>query len=98
MKTSRTNNSEGQEYLVMFRVYVQANGSMVVVIGNQRLEVTADEVHMLLCGTIDYASVFSKLHEQVDATLTELSKSETTLAIMNENGRVNGTKRVDHGK
>ena len=42
----------------MFRVYVQADGSMVVVIGNQRLEVTADEVHALLCGTLDFARVY----------------------------------------
>lgn len=81
MKSSRTNNSQGQEYLVMFRVYVQADGCMIVVIGNQRLEVSADEVHALLCGTIDYATVFSKLHHQIDTT---------TLAIMSENIRVNG--------
>jgi hypothetical protein len=79
MKSSRTNNSQGQEYLVMFRVYVQADGSMVVVIGNQRLEVTADEVHALLCGTLDYARVFTALHSQIDAT---------TLAILSENNRV----------
>jgi hypothetical protein len=83
MKTGRTNNGNGQEYLVMFRVYVQADGSMVVVIGNQRLEVTADEVHMLLCGTIDYANVFSKLHEQIDVTAS---------TIMSENSRVNGNR------
>jgi hypothetical protein len=79
MKTSRTNNSQGQEYLVMFRVYVQADGSMVVAIGNQRLEVTKDEVHALLCGTLDYAKVFASLHNQIDTT---------TLAILNENSRV----------
>lgn len=83
MKTSRTNNSKGQEYLVMFRVYVQADGSMVVVIGNQRLAVTADEVHALLCGTIDYANVFAALHSQIDST---------ALAIMNEKSRVNGSR------
>lgn len=76
MKTRRTNNSKGQEYMVMFRVYVQADGSMVVVIGNQRLEVTADEVHALLCGTIEYSKVFTALHSQIDAT---------TLTILSEN-------------
>lgn len=80
MKTSRTNNSKGQDYLVMFRVYVQADGSMVVVIGNQRLEVTADEVHMLLCGTLDFARVYTALQGQID---------DTTLAILSENSRVN---------
>jgi hypothetical protein len=50
-----------------------------VVIGNQRLEVSADEVHALLCGTIDYAKVFAALHNQIDAT---------TLEILSENGRV----------
>jgi hypothetical protein len=79
MKTSRTNNSKGQEYLVMFRVYVQADGSMVVVIGNQRMEVTADEVHALLCGAIDYAKVFSKLHEQIDVTTLEILSENNTV-------------------
>lgn len=89
MKTSRTNNGNGQEYLVMFRVYVQAEGSMVVVIGNQRMEVTADEVHMLLCGTIDYANVFSRLYEQID---------NTTLAIMNGNSTVEAMNGKEEGK
>jgi len=78
MKTNRTNGN-GQEYLVMFKVYVQADGAMVVIFGNQRLEVTTDEVHALLCGTLDYARVFTALNEKIDAT---------TLEIASQNGRV----------
>lgn len=62
MKTNRTNGN-GQEYLVMFKVYIQADGSMIVVYGNQRLEVTADEVHRLVCGTLEYARIFTALNE-----------------------------------
>lgn len=82
MRSNRTNNSKGQEYLVMFKVYVQADGSTVVVIGNQRLEVSADEVHALLLGTLQYADVFKALHSEIDST---------TLAILGESSVVAST-------
>ena len=47
--------------------------------GNASMEVTQDEVHALLCGTLEFANVFSKLHQQVDAT---------TLEILSENGKM----------
>lgn len=64
MNASRTTNSVGQEYLFSFRVYVQADGSLVVIMGNQRLTMTPDEVHLFLCGTIEHAKVFTTLHQQ----------------------------------
>ncbi len=73
MNSSRINRN-GEQYVVAFRVFVQPDGSMVVVMGNQRLEVTADGVHALLCGTLEYARVFASLHKQVDETLETLSK------------------------
>lgn len=82
MNTSRTNRSDTQEYVIAFRVYVQADGSMVVTMGNQRLEVTPDEVHALLCGTLDYARVFATLNDQIDSS---------TLEIASQNSRVNGS-------
>jgi hypothetical protein len=79
MKSTRTSRSETLEYLIAFRVFVQADGSLVIVYGNQRLEVTADEVHALLLGTMSYAKVFATLNEKIDTT---------TLEIANQNGRV----------
>ena len=79
MKTTRTSRSDAVEYVIAFRVFVQADGSMVVVYGNQRLQVTADEVHLLLSGTLDYAKVFSRLNEQMDAS---------TLEIVSQNGKM----------
>jgi hypothetical protein len=65
----------------MFRVYVQADGTMCVVMGNQRLEASADELCALIFGTLDYAKVFSKLNGQMDVT---------TFVGVDENSRVNG--------
>lgn len=48
-------------YLTMFKVYVQTDGSLLVVMGNATVEVTADELHALLCGVLDYATVFTTL-------------------------------------
>lgn len=48
-------------YLVTFKVYVQTDGSLLVVMGNATMEVTADELHALLCGVLDYATVFTSL-------------------------------------
>ena len=73
MKTTRTSRSDAVEFVIAFRVFVQADGGLVVVYGNQRLEVTADEVHALLCGTLDYARVFTTLNEQIDATTLEIA-------------------------
>lgn len=83
MKTGRINKGVGQEYIVMYKVYVQADGSMVVVIGNQRLEVSGDEVHALLCGSLEYAKVFAALHTSID---------QTALAILKDshNGQAGG--------
>lgn len=59
-------------YLVMFKLYVKPTGDITVVMGNVHMEVSHDEVHALLCGTLDLACVFKKLHEQVDATTLEI--------------------------
>lgn len=79
MKTTRTSRSDAVEFVIAFRVFVQADGGLVVVYGNQKLEVTADEVHRLVCGTLDYARVFASLNEKIDST---------TLEIASQNGRM----------
>jgi hypothetical protein len=56
----------------MLKLYVQPDGGLLVTMGNQRLEVTPDELHALVCGTLDYATVFSKLNEQLQATTLEI--------------------------
>ena len=66
-------------YLITLKLYVQPDGSLLVMMGNASMEVTQDEVHALLCGTLEFANVFSKLHQQVDAT---------TLEILSENGKM----------
>ena len=48
-------------YLAMFKVYVKPDGSLLVVMGNATIEVTADELHALLGGVLDYATVFTTL-------------------------------------
>ena len=88
MKTTRTSRSDTQEYVIAFRTYVQADGGLVVAFGNQRLELSPDEIHALLLGTLDYAKVFSKLNDKIDTTLTELSESDTTLEIASQNGKM----------
>ena len=82
MKTSRTSTTQPQEYVIAFRIFVQASGGLAVVYGNQRLELTADEIHALLLGTIDYAKVFGKLNGRIDETLAEI--------VSDADSRVNG--------
>ena len=64
MNTSRTNNGASPEYLVCFKMYVQADGGVLVVMGNQRLMLSADEVRALLDGVLDYAQVFAGLNRE----------------------------------
>jgi hypothetical protein len=68
-------------YLLMIKLYVCPDGSLLVSMGNKRLSVSPDEVHALIMGTIDYARVFSQLHDQLDLT---------ALAILNENNKREG--------
>jgi hypothetical protein len=77
MKTNRIDSRCGQEYVVAFRVYVQANGGICVVMSNQKMEVTPDEIHALLCGALDFARVFGALSEQAyQPDLAVLSMSD----------------------
>ena len=45
--------------------------------GNQRLELTPDRVHALLCGSLEYARVFATLHQQIDETLEALTNNSS---------------------
>ena len=81
MRANRTSRSDSQAYVIAFRVYVQADGSMIVVFGNQRLDVTADEAHALLCGTLEYARVFAALHNQIDTTTLEIASGNGKMEV-----------------
>ena len=82
MNTSRTNNGASPEYLVCFKMYVQADGGVLVVMGNQRLMLSADEVRALLDGVLDYAQVFAALNREL---------TTTTLELLEKNSKVNGS-------
>jgi hypothetical protein len=68
MNTTNASLRQSPHYLFMFKLYVKPDGSLLVTTGNQHMEVTADEAHALLCGTLEYARVFAKLHQQIDTT------------------------------
>ncbi len=76
MNSSRTNNGAGPEYLVCFKMYVQPDGSVLVVMGNTRLMLSKDEVHALLDGVLEYASVFEALIREVTTTTLEILERE----------------------
>jgi hypothetical protein len=78
MNTTRTNGGASPEYLVCFRIYVQASGGVLVVMGNQRLMLSADEVRALLEGVLDYAQVFAALNREL---------TTTTLEVLEKNSR-----------
>jgi hypothetical protein len=82
MNQSRTKNSVSLEYLVCFRVYVQASGGVLVVMGNQRLVLSADEIRALLDGVLDYAQVFAALNREL---------TTTTLEVLEKNSIVKGS-------
>jgi hypothetical protein len=88
MRTTRISRSDSAEFVVAFKVFVQPNGSMVVIMGNQKLEITQDGIHALLCGTLDYARVFATLHREIDETLETINESSE--ARPEWNSRVNG--------
>jgi hypothetical protein len=73
----------------MLKLYVQPNGGLLVTMGNQRVEVTPDEVHALVCGTLDYATVFRKLNEQLSVTTLEIITASDELE---KNSNVNGNQ------
>ena len=79
MRSNRTNNSKGQEYLVMFKVYVQADGSTVVVIGNQRLEVQCRRSTRVIVR-------YTPICRRVQGTTPQ--DESTTLAILGESSVV----------
>ena len=81
MKTTDTRLAVQPHYLIMLKLYIQPNGGLLVTMGNQRMEVSHDEVHALLCGTLDFANVFKALHDQVSTTVFD---------VLSENSTVNG--------
>jgi hypothetical protein len=51
--------------------------------GNQRLDLTHDEVHALLCGTLEFSNVFAALHSQIETTSLAIINENTTVEAMN---------------
>src|SRR6516162_10094063 len=78
-------------YLIMLKLYVQPDGGLLVTMGNQRMSVSPDEVHALICGTLDYATVFRKLNDQLHATTLEIITASDELE---KNSRVNGNQGI----
>ena len=48
-------------YVLAVKVYLQSDGTLLVVSGNVRMEVSQDELHALVCGIMDLSSVFTRL-------------------------------------
>jgi hypothetical protein len=63
-------------YVLAVKLYLQADGTLLLISGNVRMEVTPDELHFIVCGLMDLSSVFKALHEQAGITpLTAVLKN-----------------------
>ncbi len=50
-------------YVVTLKLFIQANGSILIIQGNMRLEVNPDELLSMLDGVIELAKVYGAISE-----------------------------------
>ncbi|HEY6285091.1 MAG TPA: hypothetical protein VIX20_05470 [Ktedonobacteraceae bacterium] len=83
MKTTDVRLAVQPHYLLMLKLYVQPDGSLVIRMGNATMSVSHDEVHALLLGTLDFASVCKRIHDQLDVTALAILSEDTNRESIN---------------
>lgn len=64
MNAVKTNNGNGQDYIMSIRLMVCPNGSTVAIIGNQRLTLSTQEVLALVESLLNFGMSTAMLNDR----------------------------------